>query len=167
VKRFAVAVAVLGLTAHAASAQTQSDTNPKKDVPPIGAWAGLTLGPGAASNRTGTRIGAQLGGYLSVGQWVAGYRRGGASGIESGGAYDDAFLVGARVTGMYSTAFIAVGPAKVYDESTGQGRIGIGFTAEAGGNLRVVGLGLSLFGAASPHLSYIGIGLTADAGWIR
>ena len=104
---------------------------------------------------------------MSVNQWLAGYRRGGASGIESGGVYDDAILIGMRVTNKYSTGFLAVGPANLYDESTGQATLGLGFTAEAGGNLRVVGLGLSLFGAAAPHRSYIGIGLTADAGWIR
>ena len=135
--------------------------------PLIGAWASLTLGPGKASNRDGTRIGAQLGGYGSYGHWLAGYRRGGASGIESGGVYDDAVLFGRRVTEMYTTGFVAVGPAKLYDESTGQGTLGLGFNAEAGVNVRAIGLGASLFGAVASHRSYIAIGLTADAGWLR
>jgi hypothetical protein len=136
-------------------------------TPPIGAWAALTLGPGTATNRNVTLFAGQLGGYVSVGTWVAGYRRGGASGIDSDGAYDDAVLVGRRVTDMLTTGFAAVGVSRVYDAFTGRGTLGIGFSAEAGGNLRVVGLGASVFGAFTPRLSYVGIGLTLDAGWIR
>jgi hypothetical protein len=127
----------------------------------------LTLGPSTASNRPITLIGAQLAGYLSVGNWMVGYRGSAASGIETTGAHDEAFLVGARVTNLYTTGFVAVGLSSLTNETTKEQAIGLGFAAEAGGNLRVVGLGASVFGALAPHASYIGIGLTLDAGWIR
>jgi hypothetical protein len=166
-KRFAVIGTALCLTAHVASAQTQSDTVAKPASPPVGAWAGLTLGPATATNRPITLIGAQLAGYLSLGNWMVGYRRAIASGIETTGAHDEAFLVGARVRSPFTTGFVAVGLSSVANETTKREGIGLGFSAEAGGNLRVVGLGASVFGAVAPHVSFIGIGLTLDAGWIR
>lgn len=159
----AALLCAIGLRANAQS----SDSTGRADLPPVAVWATLTLGPGHASNRSATLLGGQLGAFASHGSWIAGYRRGGASGIDSGGAYDDALLVGHRFPSDYATAFIAIGPAKIYDESTGTGVMGVGFAAEVGENVRVLGLGLSTFGAVSRHRSYVGFGLTLDAGWIR
>ena len=153
---------LLLLSVAALPAVAQADT-----TRPAALWAHLTLGPGHASNRDGVRIGAQAAVFGSYGKWIAGVRRSGASGIESGGAYDDALLIGRRKIDLGSTMFAAIGPARIFDESTGQSRFGIGATAEFGGNIRYLGLGITAFGAFSPSLSHIGIGATLDAGWIR
>jgi hypothetical protein len=144
-----------------------ADTTTRTLAPPIGVWATVTLGPGTASNRDVTLIAGQMGGYVSIGSWYAGYRRGGASGIDTGGAYDDAVLVGRGVTNLLATGFAAVGLSQVFDVNTGRRSFGVGFSAEAGGNLRVIGIGASVFGAFTQRLSYVGLGLTLDAGWIR
>jgi hypothetical protein len=161
------AIPLLCAAGRVAMAQATPDTA-AKPVPPIGVWVAATLGPGTASNRPNvTLIAGQLAAYASIGSWVAGYRRGGASGIDTGGAYDDALLVGMRVTEPFSTGFAVLGPSKIFDVSTGRGHLGVGFAAEAGANLRAAGLGASVFGAWSPRLSYVGLGLTLDVGWIR
>jgi hypothetical protein len=157
---FIAALPALGQTADSSRASVV-------EPPSVALWGTLTLGPGLASNRQGVRIGAQLGAFGSYGPWIAGYRRAGASGIDTGGAYDDALLIGRRWLDVGSTVYTAVGPAKVYDESTGRGYLGIGASAEFGANVGVLGLGISAFAASSLHTAYAGIGLTLDAGWIR
>jgi hypothetical protein len=166
--RHCVAAATLCVLSSPLVAQASTDSTQRVELPPVAAWATLSLGLGYASNRTRLRLlGAQAGAFGSYGPWVAGYRRGGATGIESGGAYDDALLFGHRFAGVNSTAYVAIGPTKVYDESSGLGNVGIGFSSEAGGNVRLIGIGVSAFGSFAPHRGYVGVGLTLDAGWIR
>ena len=165
--RVRLLLVMLCAAASSAAAQGSSDTLRLDERSGTSVWASLTVGPGYASNRQSLRIGGQLGLFGSYGPWLGAYRRGGASGIESGGAYDDALLVGRRWTRRGTTAYAAVGPAKVYDESSGLGDLGVGFSAEFGGNLTVVGLGITALGAASSKHRYVAVGLTLDAGWIR
>jgi hypothetical protein len=160
-----LAIALLCVAAIRARAQTSAVAASAVE-PPIRLWASLTLGPGAASNQSGTRIGAQAALFGSYGQWTLAVRRGAASGIDTGGAYDNALLVGWRSLVPFSTLVVVAGPARIYDDSKGAGRAALGFSAEADANVRAVGLGVSTFGAWRPGRSYIGVGLTLDAGFI-
>jgi hypothetical protein len=157
----ALSAAAIRLSAQAPVASTASERSP------IAIWASLTLGPGYALNRSGARLGSQAGLFGSYGRLAYGYRHGGASGFDSGGAYDDALLIGWRAAAPRSTVLALVGPARIYDESTGIGRLGIAVAAEAGANARFVGLGASALAAWRPGLSFIAVGLTLDAGFIR
>lgn len=153
----------------ALSAQTPppSEATSASASPPAAVWASATLGPGRALKQTGTLLGAQAALFGSYGRWAFGIRRGGASGIDSDGAYDNAVLIGWRSPAPHSTLTAMVGPAEVFDESSGIGQIGFAFATEAGANIRFVGVGLSMLGAWRPNVAYISVGLTLDAGFIR
>lgn len=169
-RHLCAAVLCVTLVCMAASrlpAQTSAAGAAARADQPIALWGSLSLGPGNASNRAGARLGAQAAVFGSYGPWAFGVRRGAASGFDSGGTYDDALLVGYRRLAPHATLIVLTGPARIYDESTGDGRVALGFAAEAGANLRFVGVGVSTFGAWRPGLSYIGVGLTLDAGFIR
>ncbi len=157
-----------------AAAQVR-DTTVRREYAPIALWGSATLGPASASNYSTTRIGGELALHGAYGNWVVVLRRGVASGIESGGAWDDALMLGRRITRANTTLVWAVGPAVVHGDSSGgswsllngTGRGAIAFTARAAATAHVIGFGVSTFGAWGPGLSYIGVGLTLHAGWIQ
>ena len=171
--RIAAAVTFLAMASPAA-AQTR-DSTARGEYPPLALWVSASAGPGYASNYATARLGGEIALHGAYGNWVAVVRRGAESGIESGGAWDDALMLGRRITRPNVTLLWAVGPAAVHGDSSGgswsalngRARGAIAFTAQGAVTAHVVGLGVSTFGAWGPGLSYAGVGLALHAGWIQ
>ncbi|HEY4307478.1 MAG TPA: hypothetical protein VGM82_23595 [Gemmatimonadaceae bacterium] len=177
-----VAAAALSITLSFSSASAQTLLEPAHTTD---FW--VTGSGGFGSARDHAAFAAQLALSTAIDQTMFTLRTAGSTTFGEGidrSHYDFAFLVGKRVNNPQfpgpgnfggSAASISVGPAWLgFDQSsyvgsprmTGGGPA-LAFNADVMSHLRIVGLGVSVFGAGGVTERYIGVGLTLGLGKIH
>jgi hypothetical protein len=137
---------------------------------PTNVWLSVSLGPARTELTAQGLIAGQIALWGSRDRLVMAIRRSGGSDLDTRDEYDSAVLVGVRTAPAPFMAVAAIGPAIVTnDPASGPRRseVGLGAAAELSANLRYVGVGVSVFGAAGSSHRFAGIGFTAELGKIR
>jgi hypothetical protein len=165
---------VLGTLLCAASVSAQAnDTTASRAEAHSAQNAWISAGFGAGTNG----FGEVVSGWFSGGGWVVGIRTSSASGFFSPEYHDRALILGIRARSGHLQTLLGAGPGRIGGSRSNGEQSGtrssyadessVGLAAEAGWTSSLIGIGLSAFGAKGPTLSFGGIALAIQLGWMR